>query len=144
MRRLLLALLLVLAAGLLIPPLRQPIQPEIDRFREATGQALEGPLSPILTPYRTVKTRTEISGITSELVGERNFGVPRPAPTEFQEFIRRHVADEDGLDYWGSPYILSLTPDSLGVVSAGADLEYSTEDDIVVMMRYAAPRRRRR
>ena len=141
MKRLLLAVMLLMLSVLLIPALRSRAQPGLDRFREAAGARMEGPMSPVLHPYRRLKTRTEISRVMTELIHARNLGYRRPDPADFQEFIAQQVEDEDGLDYWGSPYIAVPRADSLAVVSAGPDLQYYTEDDIVLEIRYGGPPR---
>lgn len=141
MKRLLLGVLLVGLAILLIPSLRMRMQPGIDRFREAAGERLEGPMSPLLNPYRTMATRSEMSRITNRLVQMRNMGFPRPAPDDFQAFVRQRVEGEDGLDRWGSPYIILPTSDSVTVVSPGPDLTYGSDDDVTAAIRYRAPQR---
>lgn len=143
-KRLFLMALLLTLAVLLTPSLRERAQPRIDIFREAAGERLEGPMAPVLTPYRELKTRSEMARLVSELVSDRNVGRTRPAPDEFQEFVRRRLGGEYGLDHWGSPYIIYPDPDSLAVISPGPDLEYHTDDDLVEKIRYAAPPRRYR
>lgn len=127
-----LGLLVLVLAVLTIPSLRQRAQPQLDRM----GEKLEGPLSPVLTPYRQLRTEGEIGKIVRELVRDRNMGVLRPMPDEFGDYIRLQLEDEDGLDAWGSPYIMLPEPDSMAIVSAGPDLDYQTEDDVTVKIRY--------
>jgi hypothetical protein len=141
MKRIFLAFLLVMLAVLLIPGLRSRAQPGIDRFRAEAGERLEGPMSPVLNPYRRLKTRTEISRVMTELIHARNLGYRRPDPDDLQEFIAQKLEEEDGRDYWGSPYIAVPQQDSLAVVSAGPDLQYHTEDDIMLKIRYGGPPR---
>lgn len=141
MKRLLLVLLLVGLMVLTIPSTRMRVQPGIDRFLASAGERLEGPMSPVLNPYRAVTTRSEMSRIKNRLIQVRNMGVIRPAPNEFQRFIQQRVDNEDGLDRWGSPYILLPGPDSLTIVSPGPDRAYQTEDDLSTALRYREPPR---
>jgi hypothetical protein len=143
MKRLFLAFLLLVGAVLTIPPLRQRAQPRIDAVRETAGQKLEGPMSPVLTPYRRVKTKAEMSKAVTELIADRNRGYPAPAPNEFGEYLVRKLgAEEATLDAWGSPYIIAPDPDSLEIISAGPDLQYRTDDDLQVKIRYPGARPR--
>lgn len=138
-KRIALVLLVVVLAVLSIPPLRRPLQPRLDRFSEFLGQKLEGPMSPVLNPYRKLKTESEMGKVVRELIRDRNMGFPRPNPDELTAYMQREVDGEDGLDGWGSPYLLLPEPDSVAILSAGPDIEYQTDDDIMVKVRYAAP-----
>ena len=144
MKRVILAFLLVGLITLLVPSLRVRVQPRIDAGRVWLGNKLEGPLSPVLTPWRTMRTETELSEITAELAVARNRGQDPPPPHQFRDYIiQREIAD-DANDPWGVPYILHQRPDSVDVMSAGPDLTYDTGDDIIATIRYRAPRRRGR
>lgn len=139
MSRAVLAVLLLGLAVLLIPGLRQRAQPRIDETREWLGQKLEGPMSPVLTPFRTVETTTRIDQAVRLLIRERNRGSHPPQPDDFSSFLRRRGARyQDG---WGAPLIIIQEPDSIIVMSAGEDREYRTPDDLVRKIRYRAPRR---
>lgn len=139
MRQLLIAFLLLTLATVTIPPLRQRADPHLERFGEFLGEKLEGPLSPVLNPYRRLKSQSEMGEAVRELIQDRNQGMIRPRPDDFQEYIQREVDGEDGLDGWGSPYILVPSQDSVGILSPGPDREYHTEDDVVVKIRYGRP-----
>lgn len=139
MRRLILAFLLIALATALVPPLRERADPHLDRIGTYLGEKLEGPLGPVLNPYRRLRSEAEISQAISQLIRDRNAGFLRPDPADFQEYMRTRIAGEDGLDRWGSPYVLIVEPDSVAVVSAGPDLEYETEDDITVKIRFGTP-----
>lgn len=139
-KRLALAFLLLTAVTLTIPALRHRAQPRIDSSREWLGQKLEGPLSPILTPYRTLKTDSRMGDAARFLVRDRNRGMPAPLPAAFAEYLAGH--DIESTDGWGAPIILEQEPDSVAMRSAGPDLEYGTEDDIVAKVRYRAPANR--
>lgn len=147
MRRLLLAFLLLTLATVTIPPLRQRADPHLERFGEFLGDKLEGPLAPILNPYRRLKSESEMGEAVRELIQDRNRGMVRPRPDGFREYMQREIEGEDGLDAWGSPYILAPSEDSVAIVSPGPDREYHTDDDVVAKIRYGRPaympRRRR-
>lgn len=147
MRQLLLATLLLVVATTTIPTLRERADPHLDRLRGYLGEKLEGPLSPVLNPYRQLRSESDMSQAISQLIRDRNAGFLPPNPEGFREYLRTRIEGEDGLDHWGSPYILIPSRDSVAVVSAGADLEYETEDDIVLKIRFGTPaympRRRR-
>lgn len=137
MKRLVLAVLLVTLATLLIPSLRQRAQPRIDASREWLGEKLEGPMGPALTPYRTLRTQTRMGEVTRLLIQDRNRGIPAPLPGDFNDYMKRRGLETH--DFWGVPLIMEQEPDSLAVISAGRDLEYHSDDDIVEKIRYDAP-----
>lgn len=136
MRQLLLAALILTLAILTIPPLRAKAEPHL----ESAGHWLvEGPLSPVVNPFRTMKTRQEIGQVTSELVQDRNNGYLPPTVEELDLYIHRRVEGSDGVDGWGTPYTLIREPDSVAVVSAGPDREFGTDDDISEKIRFGTP-----
>lgn len=139
MKRIFLALLILALATLTIPPLRERAQPHLDRAAEFMGENLEGPLSPVLNPYRRLRSESEMGKAVRELIQDRNSGYLRPDPDDFPAYMQREIEDEDGLDAWGTPYRLMPERDSVAIVSAGPDREYATEDDLVVKIRFAAP-----
>jgi hypothetical protein len=136
LKRIFLGFLIMVLVVLLVPPVRERAQPGIDRFRGWAGHHLEGPMTPVLTPIRRVKAQSEMSRAVSKLVSYRNRGYPPPKASEFQDFLRQNELSETGEDPWGSPYVLTQTPDSVGIVSAGADMQYRTDDDIVSTIRF--------
>lgn len=142
MKRILLVVVVLILLVLSVPPLRERAQPAIDRV----SAALAGPLSPAVNPYRELEAQGAISKVVRAMVRDRNSGFLRPEADAFTEYMTQKVEEEDGIDPWGTPYIMQATRDSVGVVSAGPDLEYGTEDDIVQKIRYAepTPSRRRR
>lgn len=139
MRRLLFAVLLLTLAIVTIPPLRERADPHFERFGEFLSEKLEGPLSPVLNPYRRLKSQSEMGEAVRELIQDRNQGMIRPRPDDFREYLQREIEGEDGLDAWGSPYILVPSQDSVAIHSPGPDREYHTEDDVVVKIRYGRP-----
>jgi hypothetical protein len=149
MKQLFLGVLILLLATLLVPSLREKTAPHYDRFGHWAAERLEGPLSPVLNPWRRLRSQSEMGEAVRELVQHRNEGFIRPNPDDFRQYMQSQIEDEDGLDAWGSPYLLVPKEDSVSIVSAGPDLEYETDDDIVVTIRYGTPaympsRRRRR
>lgn len=141
MKRIILAFLMVALVTLLIPELRQRVQPKIDESREWLGVKLERPLKPIYTRYRTLKTQARIDETITNLVRNRNIGQSPPAPSELRDYLTKH--DIEPLDAWGAPLLLEQEPDSLSILSAGPDMEYGTDDDLVSKIRYRAPPRGR-
>jgi hypothetical protein len=140
MKRIFLAFLLVGLAVLLIPDLRQRAQPRIDESRVWLGTKLEGPMEPILTPYRTLRTETRLGQAVTLLIRDRNRGHTIPRPDEFGTYLKNNGVEP--LDAWGVPLVLAQEPDSLVVISPGPDLDYNTGDDIVAKVRYRARNRR--
>lgn len=140
MKRIVLGVLVVALLILSVPPLRQRAQPTIDRI----SAALAGPLSPAVNPYRELEAEGAISKVIRAMVRDRNSGFIRPEDDEFTDYMVRKIEDEDGIDPWGTPYILQSTRDSVAVISAGPDLEYGTDDDIRESIRYGEPSEYRR
>lgn len=140
MKRILLALLLVWGVMLVFPGLRERAEPRIERSREWLGQKLEGPLTPMLTPWWKLQTQTKIRKMTPLLVRDRNRGKPPPFPGEFSEYLDHHGIEP--VDAWDSPFILVQEPDSVAIVSPGPDRNYFTDDDMVTKVRYAEIRTR--
>ncbi len=139
MKRIFLAFLLLGLAVLLIPGLRQRAQPRIDVTRLWLGEKLEGPMSPVLTPYRILTTQSRQAQVAASLLRDRNRGYGVPQPEGFEAYLNGHGMK--AADAWGNPLILRQEPDSLAVVSTGPDLKYETDDDVVTKIRYRAPRR---
>lgn len=142
MKRIVLALLMVGLATLLIPDLRERAEPRIHESRVWLGGHLEGPLTPVLTPYWKLQTQTRIDKAIPALIRDRNQGRPAPLPGEFEDYLERHGFEAK--DSWGSPLVLEQEPDSVAVRSPGPDMDYFTEDDIVRKIRYSDIRARSR
>lgn len=137
MTRLILAILILILVVLTVPSLRQRAQPHIEEGRLWLGARLEGPMTPVLTPYRRLKTQSSIDEATVRLIRDRNIGSPPPAAPEFREYLLRHQLEP--LDGWGAPLVLEQRSDSLTIISPGPDMEYDTDDDIRNTIRYRAP-----
>ena len=140
-KRIFLGALILVLITVSVPSLRERANPHVDRLGSFMAEKLEGPLSPVLNPYRRLKSQSEMGKVVRELIRDRNFGIARPRPDMFREYMQREVEDEDGLDAWGSPYIFMLGQDSVTIMSAGPDLEYETDDDVVAKIRYSGTRR---
>lgn len=142
--KILLGLLIIALIVMTVPQLRVRVDPLLDRAGESLSESLHGPLAPVVNPYRRLKSESEMSEAVRELVRDRNMGYLRPQPDDFRAYMQREIEGEDGLDAWGTPYIIVPTADSLAIVSAGPDLQYDTEDDLVEKMRYMEPAYMRR
>ena len=143
MKRLMLAVLLVVFLSMAVPPLRERAMP---KYRAAGGWVwgvLDGPLSPVITPWRRIQTKSEMSRIATLLITSRNRGFPPPTTQELPQFMLRGSLDSTATDHWGSPYVVGTKPDTVYIRSAGPDLQYDTEDDILAPVRYPSPSRRR-
>ena len=132
------ALIIVLLV-MTVPQLRVRVDPVLERGGELMSEALHGPLAPLMNPYRRLKTESAVAEVVRGLVQDRNMGYLRPRPDDFTAYMQRKVEGEDGLDAWGTPFILIPSRDSVSVVSAGPDREYDTEDDIRDKIRYRDP-----
>lgn len=144
MKRLLLALLVVLLLILTFPELREEARPHFEVGTAWAREQLDGPLSPALKPYRSIQTETEMSRVLNLLTGRRNRGRPPIGTAELPEFMRSMDLDSTATDAWGSSYWIVQSRDSLHLHSAGADLVRDTEDDMAIGIRYPEPDRRRR
>ncbi len=140
MKRLVLVILFLGLATVTVPPLRQRVDPHLDVFRLWLGAKLEGPMSPILDPYREIQAKTQLGHFVSRLTGDRNRGRPPPEARDFANYLVVRKLSEDGLDPWGVPYTVQQRRDSLYLISAGRDAAYGTADDIRDSMRYAPSR----
>jgi hypothetical protein len=128
--------LLLFIGVLLTPALRRPIEPQLESARLFLGDKFDGPLSPVVNPFRRLKARSEIGKAITELLQDRNTGYPPPEPLEFTTYMIRKVRDTDGVDPWGSAYIIVLKQDSVAVVSPGPDRAINTDDDVSKQIRY--------
>ena len=81
-RQLLTAFVLVWLAQLVFPGLKERAEPRIEESREWLGQKLEGPLAPVLDPYRILKTQERMGEAVRVLVRDRNRGRTPPSPRE--------------------------------------------------------------
>lgn len=143
MKKLLLALVLVWLAALTIPAFGERVEPRVAPVREWIGDRLEGPMTPVRNRYRKAQVRSHLDKTQRALVMTRNQGGQPPEPDQLPRFMARHDVVPDGLDPWGTPYLLAQQGDSLAVISAGPDRTYYTDDDLAVRVRFP-PRGSRR
>jgi hypothetical protein len=115
MSRLLLILVFLLAAVLLLPPLRERAAPQIEWA---------------LTPVYRWEAKNRVSEISRVLERERSLSGGVPHPRNFQSFIASREGPAAALDPWGEPYFLEVTRTTLRVGSAGPDRVRGTADDI--------------
>lgn len=134
MTRLVLAFLILTLVVLTVPALRQRAQPHIEEGRLWLGERLEGPMTPVLTPYRRLKTQSYVDEATRRLIRDRNIGSRPPAAPDFRDYLLRNGLEP--LDGWGAPLVLEQRRDSLSIISPGPDMVYDTEDDIRNQIRY--------
>lgn len=143
MKQLLLAVLLVFFLSMAVPPLRARAMPKYRSAGSWVWGVLDGPLTPVITPWRRVQTKSEMSRIANLLITSRNRGYPPPTTEELPRFMFRGSLDSTATDHWGSPYVIGSKPDTVYVRSAGPDRQLGTEDDLLAPVRYPTPSRRR-
>lgn len=141
MRQLLIAALVLSFVTWVVPDLRERAAEPMARGLDRAWTHLEGPLAPVLDPYRTIQTNARLGQITTELVGHRNRGRPAPDDTELHRFLQQRDLGDAFFDGWGQPVMLELLEDSVRVRSSGPDLTPETEDDLVSAIRYPYIRR---
>lgn len=140
MKRLLLAGLILFLLSLTLPGLRSRAVPKYRGALAWTWQYLEGPMTPVLTPWRIVETQSEMGKILTELVAQRNRGRPPPTTDDLPGFMLRARLDSTATDMWGKRYDIFFQADSLYLRSAGPDTIFGSEDDLVSPVRYPRPR----
>jgi hypothetical protein len=141
-KRVLLAVALVWAVTLVFPGLRDRLDPKVESTRAWAGDRLEGPFTPVRNRYRHAQVTSQLDKVQRALVMTRNQGGRPPAQEELGRFMRLHEVTPDGVDPWGTPYLIVQEPDSVAVISAGPDRKYYTSDDLVRRVRFTEIRRR--
>ncbi len=144
MKRLLLAVALLILLSISIPALRDRAMPKYRAAGSWVWGVVDGPLTPVLTPYRRLETQSEMGEIMRALISRRNRGFPPPNEAELPAFMASEKLDSTATDVWGTRYNVLIQPDSLYLRSAGPDGELQTTDDIVDAIRYRSFDRRRR
>jgi hypothetical protein len=132
MKRLLLAVLILYGATVAFPGLGDRAQPKMDAAWDWTWDRMEGPLSPVTNRYRRARANSELSKMARHLVMQRNQGGRAPTEETLSAFLTRNEIAPGGLDPWGTPYRLTHERGVLTIRSAGPDLRYETEDDLLV------------
>jgi hypothetical protein len=109
--------LLLVAAVVLVPSLRDKVRPHVQFAFD---------------PFYTWSAKNRVSEIMDVIKGEQSLGRPIPNPREFGTFIERNDFREDAAyDPWGNPYYLVVNRTTYQVGSYGKDQELGTEDDIL-------------
>lgn len=117
-------LLVLVAAVVLVPSLRERVMPR---------------LQPALNPAYEWSARNRVNEIVKLVHEEEALGRPLPNPRRFAAFVdQRDFQEGAGTDPWGSPYYLRLSRKTYVVGSAGKDRIPNNADDIV-----SAPQPRR-
>jgi hypothetical protein len=137
MKRLLLFALLLFLGSLVVPGVQEHTRPRVNGALSWAGARLEGPASPLTNRYRRIRAEAELDRTLRRLVMDRNQGMRLPEPTRLANYMTRHDIAQDGIDPWGTPYLMVVETDSIALVSAGPDHRYDTDDDLVV--RFARP-----
>jgi hypothetical protein len=144
MKRMVLAASLLVLVTLLVPPLRERADPHMATAGSWTAEQLAGPLSPVTNWYKGIRAEAELEKAARLMVGQRNQGMRLPEPARVGEFLNRHEIATDGLDPWGTPYLMVQEADSVALVSAGPDGRYDTDDDLAARFPHRSPRGARR
>ena len=117
MSKLLGFLLLLAAAIVMVPQLRQRAMPH---------------MQPALNPFYEWSARNRVNEIVALVHEEETLGRPIPNARDFAAFVETRDYQKDaGLDPWGTPFYLHLTRKTYLVGSAGRDRQPNTADDIV-------------
>lgn len=88
-----------------------------------------------------VSVQAEINDYARRIQNDSAIGEPVPAPETFGDWLRKnfHKADDvhrdQGVDLWGTPYVLRMTAEGARIISAGPDKIYDTADDLVANAR---------
>lgn len=129
--RTILAALLILAAILAIPPVRERADPLLEPGKVVLDRTVGGVLGRGRDQVFRWSVQNEVRTLALELQKREASGQPLPRPQDFQSYLqRRTISGTPGLDKWGSPYYMLLSGDSITVVSPGADGRPGTVDDI--------------
>jgi hypothetical protein len=144
MKRMILAVLLLLLVVLSVPPLRERADPYVAVAGGWTAERMAGPLSPVSNWYKRIRAEAELDKAARLMVGQRNQGVRLPAPEGVSEFLHRNEIAVQGLDPWGTPYLMVQEADSVALISAGPDGRYETQDDLVARFPQRRPGATRR
>lgn len=116
MSRIVWLLVFLLAAVLLVKPLRERARPQIEA---------------VLNPIYRWEARNRVKDIQRVLVRERSQERALPRPREFQRFLTVREGAPAAIDPWDQPYYLILTRRTFQVGSMGQDRQRNTSDDIL-------------
>ncbi|HEX6908739.1 MAG TPA: hypothetical protein VF142_00010 [Longimicrobium sp.] len=115
MSRIVWILIFLLAAVLLVRPLRERARPQIEFA---------------LNPIYEWEAKNRVNSIYRVLERARAEGTPLPRPRDFQRFLTEREGADAALDPWGQPFFLVRERRSFRVSSAGPDRRANTADDI--------------
>ena len=115
-------LLLVVAAVVLVKPLRERASPYME---------------PALNPVYEWSTRNRVKDLQRLTAREISVTGDLPRPRDFQSFISKLEGGKSAVDSWGQPYYLTVGRRTYQVGSSGRDRVRGTADDIVSV---SAPR----
>jgi hypothetical protein len=115
MSRILGILVLILAAVLLLPSVRERAQPQIEWA---------------LTPVYRWEAKNRVNDIHRVLQRERAVGTPLPRERDFRRFLEQREGPDAALDPWGEPFFLEVDRTSFRVGSSGQDRTRGTRTDI--------------
>lgn len=117
-----LLIILVVGAGLYFPTTRPTV---LDT------------LGPVINPALGWQSGAEMEKIIRELQILNQEGQPLPSKGKnFAEWMAREFPGARSRDSWGNEYTLEIWPDSIGIISRGADLEIRTADDLKHTVRF--------
>jgi len=128
-----LVLLLLIAYGLLSakPDLRERVVPQVEPAIHRASSWMVPRVRPLFDPVLRWSANGELRLIARRLELRQANSRSLPRPDEFQRFLEEtQISGRGGLDPWGTPYYLVVTPDSFVVGSAGPDQVAGTEDDL--------------
>jgi hypothetical protein len=117
-------------AVLTVPGLREKGEPRMDESRIWPGGEAGGSAGAGTQPVPALRTQSELSKAATAHPRTATGATATRGRTSFGSTLSAMV--RASVDAWGTPLII-LVPeqDSLAIISAGPDLDYETDDDIV-------------
>ena len=129
--RAVLVLVVLCAAVLAIPPVREIAGPVLEPGKSLLDRSVGRVWARGRDQVFRWSVRNEARTLAQELQKREASGQPLPRPQDFQAYLqRRTISGTPGLDKWGSPYYMLLGGDSITVVSPGPDGRPGNGDDI--------------
>ncbi len=129
--RAILVILVLAAAVLAIPPVREIAGPVLEPGKVLLDRSVGRAWARGRDTVFRWSVRNEARTLAQELQKREISGQPLPRPQDFQAYLqRRTISGTPGLDKWGSPYYMLLGGDSITVVSPGPDGRPGNGDDI--------------
>lgn len=129
--RAILVILVLAAAVLAIPPVREIAGPVLEPGKALLDRSVGRAWARGRDTVFRWSVRNEARTLAQELQKREISGQPLPRPQDFQAYLqRRTISGTPGLDKWGSPYYMLLGGDSITVVSPGPDGRPGNGDDI--------------